>query len=187
MTVNDLSAVYMAETITFELIRRIHRQEVVSPKLVELPASFFKDVTAYLERKRRMAKKGRERMAGLEVKNIERLVQGIFNRRERKIVNLAIAAVRADIPVENLTAQERAFFDRLVGLLREWRASLAEMLTVGEELVGLVVFKEDVPQFVGADEQTYGPFKKGDIAKLPEENVKVLKERGIVEEFKVSR
>jgi DNA replication factor GINS len=55
------------------------------------------------------------------------------------------------------------------------------------ELTTLVVFKEDVPQFLGADEKTYGPFKKGDIAKLPEENVKILLERNVVEEVKVEK
>jgi hypothetical protein len=40
---------------------------------------------------------------------------------------------------------------------------------------------------MGADMMQYGPFRKGDIAKVPQENMKVLLERGIVEEFKVSK
>jgi DNA replication initiation complex subunit (GINS family) len=51
----------------------------------------------------------------------------------------------------------------------------------------MVVFKEAVPEFLGADLKTYGPFEKGDIAKLPEENAKILIEKGLAEEFKVSK
>jgi len=32
--------------------------------------------------------------------------------------------------------------------------------------------------------KTYGPFKKGDKTSLPEENVKVLMEKSVVEELK---
>ena len=47
----------------------------------------------------------------------------------------------------------------------------------------MVMFKEDTPLFVGIDEQTYCPFKNGDTAKLPEENMRVLLDRGIVEQL----
>jgi DNA replication initiation complex subunit (GINS family) len=49
------------------------------------------------------------------------------------------------------------------------------------------VFKEEVPAFVGADMRSYGPFKKGDIAKLPEENKLVLLQQGIVDEFTINK
>lgn len=54
-------------------------------------------------------------------------------------------------------------------------------------MASLIVFKEDVPSFMGADMRQYGPFKKGDIAKVPDENTRILLERGIVEEFKVPK
>ncbi len=45
----------------------------------------------------------------------------------------------------------------------------------------LVVFKEDVPKFVGEDLKVYGPFSKGDVAWIPEGNVKILERRGVIE------
>ena len=51
----------------------------------------------------------------------------------------------------------------------------------------MIVFNEDTPAFMGAYEKTYGPFKKGDIAKLPEENIRVLIEQGMAKEFTVSK
>jgi DNA replication factor GINS len=55
-----------------------------------------------------------------------------------------------------------------------------------EKKFPLVVFKEETPEFIGIDGKVYGPFKKGDIARIPEENIKTLVEKNIVEEFKVS-
>lgn len=175
----------MVEAITFELIRKIQREEQRQPKLTKLPENFFQSVSAYLQQKRKI----KDRISSLELKNIERLIEDIFNRRERKILNSAIIAVRTNIPPENLEEDEKEFFEKIVNLLKERRdESLKKILMEEkEELVSLVVFKEDTPQFLGVDEKTYGPFKKGDIARLPEENMKVLIERGIVEEFKVSK
>jgi DNA replication factor GINS len=177
----------MQETITFELIRKIQREEQRLPKLTKLPENFFENVKAYLQQKRKLVEKG-DKKVGLELKNIERLVEDIFNRRERKILNQAIITARTNIPPENLTDKEKEFFGNLVNSIKERRkVELESLLSPKEELVSLVVFKQDLPEFVGADEKVYGPFKKGDIAKLPEENMKVLIERKIVEEFKVAK
>jgi len=174
------------ETITFELIRKIQREEQRVPKLTKLPENFYNSLSAYLEQKRKLKE---DRRTTLEIKNVELLLEDIFNRRERKILNFAIIAARTGIPPENLSESEREFFDKIVSEIKQRRdENLKKMLAERkEELVSLIVFKEDTPEFVGIDEKTYGPFKKGDIARLPEENMKVLIERGIVEEFRVSK
>lgn len=174
------------ETITFELIRRIQRKEQSAPKLTKLPKGLYQNVKAYLDGKRRASK---ERRVAVELKNIERLVEDIFNRRERKILNLALITARTNIPPENLTEEEKEFFNKLIAVVKRRREGLLERVLAKEkeELVRLIVFKADTPQFVGADTKSYGPFKKGDIARLPEENMRVLIEQGIAEEFKVSK
>lgn len=177
----------MEETITFELIRKIQREEQRVPKLTKLPENFYSSLSAYLEQKRSLIKE--DRKTALEIKNIERLIEDIFNRRERKILNSAILAARTNLPPENLTDEEKEFFDKIVTWIKERRNNDLKRMMSGEkeELASLIVFKENTPEFVGIDEKTYGPFKKGDIARLPEENMKVLIERGIAEEFKVSK
>ena len=176
----------MTEPISFELIRKIQREEQRVPKLSKLPDDFYNSLTAYLEQKKSMKE---DRKTALEMKNIELLLEDIFNRRERKILNFAIIAARTGIPPENLSAEEREFFDRINATIKERRNdNLKKMLGERkEELASLIVFKEDVPEFVALDEKNYGPFKKGDIARLPEDNMKLLIERGLAEEFKVSK
>jgi len=157
----------MTEPITFEWIRRIQREEQRIPKLSKLPEDFYNSLTAYLEQKRSMKE---DMKTALEMKNIELLLEDIFNRRERKILNFAIIAARTGIPPENLSGEEREFFDKITGVIKERRnENLRKMLgEKKEEMASLIVFKEDVPEFVALDEKTYGPFKKGDIARLPD-------------------
>lgn len=176
------------ETITFELIRKIQREEQRSPKLTKIPENFFAAVYAYVQQKKQLTLRD-DRKVYLEVKNIERLIEDIFNRRERKILNAAIISARTNIPPENLTREEKVFFDELVASIKKRRDEKLQSVFQPEkvEQASLIVFREDVPEFVGSDMKTYGPFKKGDIAKLPEDNMKVLLDQGLAEEFKVGK
>jgi DNA replication factor GINS len=175
------------ETITFELIRRIQREEQRIQKLTKLPENFFQSVNSYIDQKKQLSLK-EDRKETMEVKNIERLVEDIFNRRERKILNLAIITARTNIPPENLLEEEKEFFQQLVDVIKKRREEgLKKILSGKIESATLIVFKEDVPSFIGIDMKNYGPFKKGDIAKLPEENMKILVEKGFAEEFKVDK
>ena len=178
-----------SETITFELIRKIQREEQRLPKLTKLPADFYKNTQSYLENKRKAAEANRK--VALEMKNIERLVEDVFNRRERKIFNIALIAARTGIPPENLTAEENDFFDSIAGMVKTRREGVLDGLLEGDgakrETATLVIFSEDVPEFMGSDMKAYGPFKKGDIAKLPEDNMLVVVEQGVAKEFKVEK
>ncbi len=172
------------ETITFELIRKIQLDEQKLTTLTRLPTNFFNAVSNYLEQKKKITASD-DRKDTLEMKNIERLVEDIFNRRERKILNAAIITARSGLPPENLSEEEKPFYNSIVSLVKNRRGDLLKSLfSKPEEVKPMIVFKEDTPEFVGIDEQTYGPFKKGDTTQLPEENMKILLERGIVEQVK---
>ena len=173
------------ETITFEMIRKIQREEQNVSKLTKLPEGFYRNVNSYLQQKK-MVVKGTGSGA-TELKSIEMLVEDIFNRRERKILNMVLIAVRTRIPPENLTEEEKKFFEKMVDVVRERRkdglaALMEEQREEPEVKLTAVVFKGDVEEFVGSDLKTYGPFKEGDTAGLPSENANLLIEKGIVSE-----
>ncbi len=173
------------ETITFELIRKIQMEEQKSTTLTKLPTNFSQAVINYLEQKRQLASND-DRKSGLEVKTIERLVEDIFDRRERKIINATIISARSGLPPENITEEEKQFYNVILTQIKNRRNNLLKSLFSNKaEDTDAIIFKEDTPEFVGIDEQTYGPYKKGDIAKLPEENMRVLLDRGIVELYKL--
>lgn len=173
------------EMITFELIRKIQLQEQNSNTLTKLPANFFQSASNYLEQKKKIASSD-DRKGSLEVKNIERLIEDIFDRRERKIINAAIISTRTGIPPENMDESEKPFYTSLITLIKSRRNDNLKTILGGnvEEQVPNVVFKEDVPEFMGIDEHVYGPYKKGDNVKIPEENMKIFVGRGVAEELK---
>ena len=177
------------EVISFEYLRKILNEEKKSQNLTKIPDDFYETVRMYIEGKKKLAK---EKKDEIELRNIERIVENIFNLRERKIINFAIMAARAGVQPSNLTSEERQFFQKVFETLKERRVILDKIKSalegeVKKEVEILVVFKQDFPAFVGIDGQTYGPFKKGDIAKLPEENRKILVSKGVIEEFKVEK
>lgn len=173
------------ETITYELIRRIQREEEKQPKLTKLPEDFYSKVSNYLIQKRRISATKADRKDAFEVKNIERLFEDIFSRRERKILNHAIINARTGMATENLTEEEEKFHSQILQALKERRMNiLRKVLEQSETREGMVIFKQETPAFVGADMLNYGPFKEGDIAKIPEDNKRILLEKGIVEEMK---
>lgn len=177
------------EVISFEYLRKILNEEKKSQNLTKIPDDFYETVRMYIEGKKKLAK---EKKDEIELRNIERIVENIFNLRERKIINFAIMAARAGVQPSNLTSEEKQFFQKVFETLKERRVILDKIKSalegeVKKEVEILVVFKQDFPAFVGIDGQTYGPFKKGDIAKLPEENRKILVSKGIIEEFKVEK
>ncbi|MFH8132549.1 MAG: hypothetical protein QW321_03020, partial [Candidatus Aenigmatarchaeota archaeon] len=134
------------ETITFEVIRKIQREEQASPKLTKLPESFYEKLASYLEQKRKLSEENKK--VALELKNVKSLVEDIFNRRERKIINQAIITVRTQIPPENLTEEEKEFFESLVKTIGERRKRVLEKIfSEKKEEENLVIFKEDVPEF----------------------------------------
>jgi len=177
------------EVISFEYLRKVLNEEKKSQNLTKIPEDFYETVRMYIESKKKLAK---ERKDEIELRNIERIVENIFNLRERKIINFAIMAARAGVQPSNLTSEEKQFFQKILDVVNERRKILDSIKSalegeVKKEIDILVVFKQDFPAFVGIDGQTYGPFKKGDIARLPEENRKILVSKGVVEEFKVEK
>ncbi len=165
------------ETITFEYIRKIQREEQHEPKLSKLPEDFYDKAKKYLDQKRKLLKKRGDRAISIEVSNVERLLEDIFNRRETKIMNHAIITTRTDIPPQNLTKQEEKFFNQIVDSLKFQREKTLNIsLEKSKEEKGFETLKfiKDIPGFMGVNLKKYGPFKKGIIADIPKENAKLL-------------
>jgi len=165
------------EPITYEFIRRIQREEQREPRLSRIPEDFYLKARTYLEEKRKTSEKRKDKLTSIEVKNVERLLEDIFNRRETKILSHAIITTRTDIPPQNLLEDEKEFFEAVVDVLKRQRERVLNTLLkkTKEEDFETVKFIEDVEEFIGIDLNKYGPFKKGDEATLPKENAQLLK------------
>jgi len=168
------------EPITFEFVRKIHREEKAEPRLSRIPEDFYEKAKAYLEEKKKLSEKKNDRLASLEVKNAEMLIEDIYNRRETKIMNQAIITTRTDIPPQNLLEKEKEFFESLVNALRTQREMVLNTLLkkTKEEKLETIKFTEDIPEFIGTDLKKYGPFKEGEKVEIPKDNAELLKKVG---------
>jgi DNA replication initiation complex subunit (GINS family) len=165
------------EPITFEFIRKIQREEQREPKLTKIPEDFYQKAKAYLEEKRKLSEKKKDKLTSIEVRNVERLLEDIYNRRETKLINHAIITVRTGVPPQNLMEEEKNFFEGIVNILKSQRERVLNKLLkkTKEEDFETVEFTDDVEEFVGVDLKSYGPFKKGEKARIPKENAQLLR------------
>lgn len=165
--------------LTYETIRKTAKEEKESTKLVKLPEDFFAQVREYLDKKEEMSK---EKNNTWEVQSARRVLEDLLESRERKIVTLALYSVRSGMAPENLTPEEKDFFESVKGGIIQFRKKRKDVMEKGNgEGKKLVVIKEDLPEFVSLDLHTYGPYQKGDMVTLPGESVKLLLEKKAAE------
>ena len=113
----------MTELITFDSIRTIHRAEK-GEQLSKLPEGFFSSVAAWLDQKRSM----RDPLSLRETETVKIMLDDIINRRQRKLITSAIRTVRGDVPPENMTDDERKFFDQAVVLFKSFKMDITEKI-----------------------------------------------------------
>ncbi len=186
--------------VTFETLREVQRKEKKSENLAELTDEFYSGVKEYFMRAAKTDVN--------EVRNARSVFEDIIDRREKKILNQALRTVRLreKAEIKAMTTKERALFDTLVLTIGNFReqididgnkfelkevkkekpADIEEIIErekEEEEKQEYVKIKilEDVPEIVGADLQDYGPFKSGEVVKLPKENADIFVNKGKAE------
>ena len=102
--------------LSYETIRKIANDEKNSQKLVELPEGFFEEIKIYLDKK---AKLNESKTDIWELQSARRVLQDILDIRERKLVNMALFNVRSGLTPDNLTHDEREFFNTLVNNIKD--------------------------------------------------------------------
>jgi len=101
--------------------------------------------------------------------------------RERKIVNFTLSFVRSGAIPENMTPEERELFDKIVKNLQDFQGQRKKVMSGEKFPMKVVAFLQDTSQFVGIDMGYYGPYRSGDVATIPIDNVKVLIDKGVCE------
>ena len=167
--------------LTYETIDRIVKEEKKSNKHVKLPKNFFEDVRLYLNKKEKITEKEDE----WELNSVKGLLQGLLEEREKKIILMAHYYVSSGIAPENLTEEEKAFFDKIMAEIKAWQEKKKAIMESKPEPKMMVVMTAHLPKFVGLNLKNHGPFSPGDIATLPEPNAKLLIEKGIAKEISV--
>lgn len=188
----------MAEIITYETLCEIRRDEKKSEKLAKIRNDFYESVEDYLS-------KGKQNNPDSpELRNARNILQDISERRERKILNQALLAIRSNgkPDLKAMTSREKELFNALIDVLEKRRISFfkkpkterssireapkkvkeVEKEHEEESIYTKVKILEDLPEIVGSDLENYGPFKEGDTVELPKENAEIFIEKSKAEE-----
>ncbi len=139
-----------------------------------------------------------------QLENIQKILKELYEKRESKIVQLALFCSRTKSKLQDssmLLEEEKQLFENIVEQLDLFRAGIQDRLVEGKtpEIIHpnkearvqtqealknkLVRFIQAVPQFVGEDMNTYGPYESEDIANLPVKVSEILIKNNRAEEI----
>lgn len=177
--------------ITYSDLCEELRKEKYNDKLQGLPKNFLKDLNAYFNEKKAIA--GRESdefndeilKTKRQIENAKSVLRELMRIRQRKILSLALVAARIGIDkrdTENMLEHEKELLTTTAKKVEDSEKKMNSVLngaTEEKDLKNILIkFNEDVPQFAGADSETFGPFKKGDVANLSPEIANILVDNG---------
>lgn len=162
--------------LSYEELRKMVNDEKNTQKMQNLPEGFFDEVKTYLENKARMSETKED---SWEFESAKRLLQDLIDRRESKIVSLALFHIRSGADPGSMSGSERKLFDSVVSSVRDFHKEMREVLEGKMEPLQTIAMVEDVPEFFGTDERSYGPFSRGDVASIPVDNAELLVKKGM--------
>ncbi len=188
--------------LNYSQLRSIYRLERQSAtRLTRLQPDFYTLLRQYIEgEKEAVARAWQEQDIQRLVlfANLVKLVNDIISIRQRKIVSLALASMFDEAwEPDNLVGWEKELYREVVDTVRRYRdlalseIGLSEQSSVPalpeEEPRGEQVGEEDkrlktvrvkilkpVPEFIGSDFKTYGPYAAGEIVDLPGDVADIL-------------
>lgn len=177
--------------LTYSKLRNIEQSEKMSSSLTSVGIDFYQEALEYIREieekieEERLKDPASRKLLLLsdELRNTKRVLNNIFERREKKIIMAALLAARMEKKApENMTREEKIFYESLVELLKENRKKIFEARK--KETLTIRILK-DLPQFMGNDMKKYR-LQKEDVISLPVDVAKILIEREAAEEIKAT-
>ncbi|MBS3159952.1 hypothetical protein J4436_04130 [Candidatus Woesearchaeota archaeon] len=197
--------------ITYETLYEILRLEKFKKELQCLNNEFYKDVINYLKDKKNilLSQENKDSVftsqsvlkTRKQIENIHKILRELYERRESKIVQMAMFHSRIQTNTEdkrNLLKEEEEFFNNLVELFVKYRIEvldsiLAEKIpdlnlpknikTEEKHKKNIVKFLEFIPKFIGEDLNMYGPYEINQEVELPLKIIEILENTGKVEKI----
>lgn len=141
--------------ITYETLFDLLRKERSLEELQSLDPAFWSQVVDYLNERNEFLEKTSQAEAEktkLQLQNIKRILKEIYERREQKIVNLALNVIRSDsstfVDKRNMLPSERELFDDTILMLTKYKQGV--LLQVFQYRNPIISTK-DMPELEQAD------------------------------------
>jgi len=177
----EADAIVISYETLFELLRREKNRE----DLQKLPASFYegvldyfiaqqRELTAMEHRQDLMAstEKSKQRM---QLENIQRILKELYDRREKKIINMSINKSRIGSDIVDMSAmleQEKPLFEDLVNNLNHYRNGILNKILSADAQIKKEPAQKEESAAVPVQKQE----KPAPIVKKPQADAKVEKE-----------
>lgn len=199
--------------VTYETIYEILRREKFRNELQKINQSFFDDVIKYIKEKKNILESQKSKdsifsneseKTNKQIESIKKILRELYEKRENKIIQLALFSSRLNKD-ENTTMmlnEEKELYTELKDILTKYRNGILHNILALEKPViptlettpktlkatnlqtnKLIKFIQYIPQFIGTDLTTYGPFETEDIANLPKEVADLLISKNRAEEL----
>ncbi len=179
--------------ITYNDIYEAARKERYSEQLQFLPKNFVEEFAGYLKEKKQIASKDSDDFSDViiktkkQIENATTLFKELLLRRRKKILNLVLIAAETGISkqdFENMMLFERELFEEMMKCIESSDKKLGASLNGAKEKEQkneLIVFKENVGEFLDLEGEKLGGFAKGEIVNIPKEIAKILIDDGKAE------
>ncbi len=174
----------------YNIIYEIWEKESTQDDLIKLEQDFFKEFSKmfhefYTKIEEFAPDSTHRKLLEKEIENLKMMVKSIYEIRFNKILNAVKNGIEIDISY--LTENELNLYNKIKAPIHKYVQNI-DLLLEGQSFEFIknkikskfiiVRFLEDLPELVGTDNNTYGPFKINDIAVLPRKMAEPLLERG---------
>lgn len=174
----------------YDELLKVWKAELENRDLTELPQGFIVRMEEYLkklaEESRMLDKKtAKASLLKIEERNVKRMLREIANMRYRKLMKKISREKKEKIAISG--AGNKNLIKMLT--LTESYDSFLETVFSGEKMGELekkriiVRFLKEIPEIIGIDMKSYGPYKPEDVASLPAENAEMLIKQGLAVEI----
>jgi len=181
----------------YEELFEAWKKEKMNGEIQPLPKDFYVRLAKYVRKLReeqRMLddKTVKGNLMKKEEENVRKMVEELIQTRYEKIIHLARKGEVA--PLTHLTEEEEKWFQESSLQFESFKKFAYKILQGRIEkaknkpknrLVVVRILRE-IPEIIGVDMKTYGPFKPEDVASLPAENARTLIKQGAAIEIETA-
>jgi DNA replication initiation complex subunit (GINS family) len=191
--------------INYKTLRRIQQDEQSSSLFTKIPPNFYKHLFTYLQTLEHSIEQEKNplkiKLFSDEVQNTKKIANSIYELREKKIVQTALATARGATPdIGNLLEIEKNLYHSLVEQITHSRQQIFEHPTDQRKTIPskspqstpmldqsnthpIVRVIEDTPEFIGTDGKPY-LLRKEDVLSMPREMIDPLLKKKVVTHVK---
>lgn len=165
--------------ITYNELYDILRKEKFNEGLQQLPKGFLEDIAEYINEKKEQSEKDSSLFSDSVAKTKKQLENSVaifkelMLRRKKKLLNLVFVAAETGImkrDYENMLSFERELFEKMVKSFEEGDKEISKIFSTKinkeSKKYRMVIFNQNVEQFVDMAGNLAGPFAAGELVNL---------------------